>query len=102
MWLFPDSGPKKGLSGNGFTKTVTLRLRSIVPKRQTAHGLLRCNGLLLKTISRALWLRVTKNSQTRTFYKKKDFVSFLNKKICARPGKLLNTLVCLDQAHTMH
>jgi len=35
-------------------------------------------------------------------FKKKDFVSFLNKKICARPGKILNTRVRLDQAHTMH
>jgi len=41
MNLFLDSRPKKGLSSNDFTKTVTLRLRSIVPKRPTAHGLLR-------------------------------------------------------------
>jgi hypothetical protein len=41
MYLFPGSRPKKGLSSNGFTKTVTVRLRSIVPKRPTAHGLLR-------------------------------------------------------------
>ena len=34
MWLFPESGPKKGLSGNGFTKTVTSHLRSIVPNVQ--------------------------------------------------------------------
>jgi hypothetical protein len=30
----PESGSKKGLSGNGFTKTVTLHLRSIVPNVQ--------------------------------------------------------------------
>jgi hypothetical protein len=42
MYLFPGPRPKKkGLSSHGFTKTVTLRLRSIVPKRPTAHGLLR-------------------------------------------------------------
>ena len=41
MYLILDSRPKKGLSSNDFTKTVTLRLRSIVPKRPTAHGLLR-------------------------------------------------------------
>ena len=41
MYLFPGPRPKKGLSSNGFTKTVTVRLRSIVPKRPTAHGLLR-------------------------------------------------------------
>jgi len=40
MYLFPGPRPKKGLSSNGFTKTVTVRLRSIVPKRPTAHGLL--------------------------------------------------------------
>ena len=34
MLLFPESGPKKGLSGNGFTKTVTSHLRSIVPNVQ--------------------------------------------------------------------
>ena len=52
MLLFPESGPKKnfrvtaslkppprnpgpkGLSGNGFTKTVTPHLRSIVPNVQ--------------------------------------------------------------------
>jgi hypothetical protein len=32
--LFPESGPKKKLSGNGFTKTVTPHLRSIVPNVQ--------------------------------------------------------------------
>ena len=34
MLLFTESGPKKGLSGNGFTKTVTPHLRSIVPNVQ--------------------------------------------------------------------
>ena len=34
MLLFPESGPKKELSGNGFTKTVTPHLRSIVPNVQ--------------------------------------------------------------------
>ena len=34
MWLFPESGPKKGLSGDGFAKTVTSHLRSIVPNVQ--------------------------------------------------------------------
>jgi hypothetical protein len=33
MLLFPESGPK-GLSGNGFTKTVTRHLSSIVPNVQ--------------------------------------------------------------------
>ena len=47
MYLFPGPRPKKGLSSNGFTKTVTVRLRSIVPKRPTAHGLLRSNQSLL-------------------------------------------------------
>jgi len=41
MYLFPGLRPNKGLSSNGFTKTVTVRLRSTVPKRATAHGLLR-------------------------------------------------------------
>ena len=42
MYLFPGPRPKKkSLSSYGFTKTVTVRLRSIVPKRPTAHGLLR-------------------------------------------------------------
>ena len=42
-FLFVGSRPKKGLSSNGFTKILTVRLRSIVPKRPTvtAHGLLR-------------------------------------------------------------
>jgi hypothetical protein len=41
MYLFPGPRPKKkGLSSNGFTKIVTVRLRSIVPKRLTAHCLL--------------------------------------------------------------
>jgi hypothetical protein len=34
MLLFPESGPKKNLRGNGFTKTVTLHLRSIGPNVQ--------------------------------------------------------------------
>ena len=39
MLLFPESGPKKNLRGNGFTKTVTLHLRSIGPnvKRHMAY-----------------------------------------------------------------
>jgi hypothetical protein len=28
MLLFPESGPKKNFRANGFTKTVTLHLRS--------------------------------------------------------------------------
>ena len=61
MLLFPESGPKKNFrvtvslktatpeSGSkrdfrvtfhGFTKTVTLRQRSIIPERPTAHGVL--------------------------------------------------------------
>ena len=31
MLLFPESGPKKNFRVNGFTKTVTLLLRSIGP-----------------------------------------------------------------------
>jgi hypothetical protein len=34
MLLFPESGPKKGLSGNDSTETVTLHLRSIGPNVQ--------------------------------------------------------------------
>jgi len=37
MYLFPGPRPKKkGLSSNGFTKTVTVCLRSIVPKRHNS------------------------------------------------------------------
>jgi hypothetical protein len=32
--LFPESGPKTKVRVNGFTKTVTLRLRSIGPNVQ--------------------------------------------------------------------
>jgi len=42
---------------------------------------------------------VKKNFQD--FLQKKDFVSILQKKICARPGRILNTNVRLDQAYTM-
>jgi hypothetical protein len=34
MLLFPESGPKKNFRVNGFTKTVTLHLRSIGPNVQ--------------------------------------------------------------------
>ena len=34
MLLYPESGSKKNFRVNGFTKTVTLHLRSIVPKIQ--------------------------------------------------------------------
>jgi hypothetical protein len=34
MLLFPGSGPKKNFRVNGFTKTVTPHLRSIVPNVQ--------------------------------------------------------------------
>jgi hypothetical protein len=34
MLLFPESGPKKNFWVNGFTKTVTLHLRSIGPNVQ--------------------------------------------------------------------
>ena len=34
MMLFPESGPKKNFRVNGFTKTVTPHLRSIVPNVQ--------------------------------------------------------------------
>ena len=34
MLLFPESGPKKNFRDNGFTKTVTPHLPSIVPNLQ--------------------------------------------------------------------
>ena len=39
MLLFPESGPRKNFRVNGFTKTVTLHLRSIGPnvKRHMAY-----------------------------------------------------------------
>ena len=57
MYLFPGPWPKKGLSSNGFTKTVTVRLRSTVPKRPTAHGLLRC------ALSQKTWTSVLQEEQ---------------------------------------
>ena len=61
MYLFPGSRPKKGLSSNGFTKTVTVRLRSIVPKRPgagpTTHGLLRCKYTRMEVCVECLFLR---------------------------------------------
>jgi hypothetical protein len=44
--LFPESGPKKELSGNGFTKTVTPHLRSIVP---TSNGTWPTSLMYLRT-----------------------------------------------------
>ena len=40
MLLFPESGPKKNFRVNGFTKTVTLHLRSIVPNVQRHMAIL--------------------------------------------------------------
>ena len=34
MLLFPESGPKKNSRVNGFTKTVTLHIRSIGPNTE--------------------------------------------------------------------
>jgi hypothetical protein len=39
MLLFPESGPKKNFRFNGFTKTVTPHLRSIVPYVQRHTGM---------------------------------------------------------------
>ncbi len=44
------------------------------------------------------WLTVKKNFQD--FFTKKGFC-FHSAKICTRPGRILNTSVRLDQAHTM-
>jgi len=40
MLLLPESGPKKNFRVNGFTKTVTLHLRSIVPNVQRHMAIL--------------------------------------------------------------
>jgi hypothetical protein len=41
------------------------------------------------TAKQVKWLKPTKKNK----WEKKNFVSFLKKKICARTGKILNTLV---------
>jgi hypothetical protein len=49
MLLSPESGPKKNFRVNGFTKTVTLHLRSIGPNVQChmAYFALSSHALLL-------------------------------------------------------